>query len=126
MLAKNDRELAPMSSAAVTRMAATSLMRRTEARTGSRMLAYQIIAGKIGRSSAWVRALISQGMERVDGDIGWAIDALLIQEIEAEIARLNAEMEMARQRGYHPASKHVCEIETYLGKARALLNGRPA
>jgi hypothetical protein len=55
--AKIDRVKKAMSSAAMTREIAATLVRRAEVRTGSRMLAYAFIASNVGRSVAWVRAL---------------------------------------------------------------------
>jgi hypothetical protein len=124
-LAKIDRVKKAMSSAAMTREAAATLVRWAEVRTGSRMLAYEFIASNVGRSVAWVRALISQGLERVDADVGRAIDALLVRELQADIARATHEMEMARQRGDRPDSDEIIQAHTLIAQAQALLERRP-
>jgi hypothetical protein len=108
---------------ALARNAAQALVDTEERRTRSRMLAYSSVAGRIGRSATWMRSLLAGGVSRVDGEIKRRLDALLIREIEAEIARLTHELEMARRRGDHPASLHVGEIETHLAKVRALIGG---
>ena len=46
-----------------------------------------------------------------------------VARLEAEIARLSHELEMARQSGAHPASLVVGEIETHLARARELMSG---
>lgn len=109
-----------MSTAAIV---AEKLVIREEMRTRSRMLAYQRVASQVGRSSDWLRKLIRNGASRIDGEIERRLDALLIRSLEADIARNEAELALARQGGCHPASQHIAEIETHLARARALLNG---
>lgn len=46
--------------AALSRSAANALVDREEHRTGSRMLAYQIVAQTVGTSSEWLRKFISE------------------------------------------------------------------
>lgn len=120
--AKIAKGRASMSSAAsVTREAAVALVSHVEKRKRSRMLAYDFIASHIGRSTSWVRGFISQGMGRIDAEIGRTIDALLIEEMKAEARRLEHELEMARQSGVHPASQHVGEISAHLARVRSLM-----
>jgi len=105
------------------RNAAQALVDTEERKTRSRMLAYKSVAGKIGRSATWLRNLLAGGLSRVDGEIKRRLDALLVREIEAEIARLTHELEMAKRCGDHPAALNVSEIETHLSKVRTLLQG---
>lgn len=121
VLSENAKGKEPMSAAAAARANVTNLVAKVEHRTRSRMLAYEQIARGIGRSVTWVRALVSSGLGRVDGDVGRAIDALLLREIEAEIIRLTHDLETARRCGSHAASPQIGEIETHLAKARGLL-----
>ena len=44
----------------ITRSALGALVEREEHRTGSRMVAYEIVAQTIGASSSWVRAFLSK------------------------------------------------------------------
>ena len=44
----------------ITRSALGALVEREERRTGSRMVAYEVVAQTIGASSAWVRAFLSK------------------------------------------------------------------
>lgn len=113
-----------MSSVDVTREAATALVGRVERRTRSRVLAYDYVASRIGRSSRWLRGLINEGVGRIDNHIGGLIDGLLLKELEAECARLEHELALARQIGAHPASQHISAIETYLERVRSLMAGK--
>lgn len=101
---------------------AARLVTREEARTRSRMLAYRAVATKVGRSADWVRRLIREGAQ-VSADMRDRLDEMLVRGLETDIARLQAELALARQSGSHAASKHVGEIEAHLAKATALLNG---
>lgn len=103
---------------------ASSLVQREETRSRSRMNAYYAVAGKLGMSASWVRRLVSGGIKKIDADLKQRLDDLLIRELEAEIARLTHDLEMARQGGAHPASRHVGEIESLLAQARALMEGK--
>ena len=103
-------------------IALSRMVAREESRTRSRMLAYANVGARIGRSATWVRRLLGQGIGRVDG-IKDRIDDLLIRGIEADIARLEAELAVARRSGAHPASHRVGEIEGLLATARSLLIG---
>jgi len=44
----------------ITRSALSALVEREERRTGSRMVAYEVVAQTIGASSSWVRAFLSR------------------------------------------------------------------
>ena len=108
-----------MRSAAV----AEKLVTWEETRTRSRMLAYRNVAAQIGRSGDWVRKLIARNVSRVDGEIERRLDALLVRKLEADIARLQSELDMARQCGAHPASQFMGEVEAHLAAARSLMEG---
>jgi hypothetical protein len=124
VLTKIDRD-ENMSAVALARTTAQALVATEERKTRSRMLAYGNVASKVGRSATWLRNLLADRLSRVDGEIKRRLDALLIREIEAEIARLTHELEMARRCGDHPAALNVCEIEAHLASARSLLGGAP-
>lgn len=118
VLAKNAEGQA-MSAAAIT---AGKLVLLEESSTRSRMLAYRNVASRIGRSASWLRNFISRGGS-ISSEIERALDALLVKHLEAQLVRLQAELDVARQIGAHPASPHLSEIESHLSKVRALLNG---
>lgn len=119
MLAKNDGDSAMSRAASI----AQRLVVREEQKTRSRMQAYQSVASNVGRSASWLRDLIGGRVKSVAGEIERRLDALLIRGLEAEIARLSHELEMARQSGVHAASDHMAEVETLLARARALMEG---
>lgn len=108
-----------MSAAAV----AERLVAIDERSTRSRMLAYHNVARCVGKSSSWLRGLIRDRVTDVNSKVKDKLDALLVRSIEAEIARLEADLALARQSGCHPASQHVGAIEAHLSAARSLLNG---
>jgi hypothetical protein len=90
------------------------------------MTAYRAVAWKVGMSSAWVRKLVAGGVKGLDAEIKARLDALLIRELEAELARLQNELDVARQSGAHPCSEHMGAIEAHLAAAKALMNGGSA
>jgi hypothetical protein len=126
VLSKIAKGKTAMSSVSAAKNTASFLVARVEMRTRSRMRAYEIVANGVGRSATWVRELIRDKYNRVDADIGRALDALLIRELEAEFARLSHEYEVALQSGDHPASQHVGEIQAHMGKIKTLMEGRAA
>lgn len=99
------------------------IVAREEQRTRSRMLAYRIVGRKLNRSATWVREFIGRGIGRVDATISERIDEILIRGLEADVARLTHELELARQVGAHPASHRITEVEKLLAEASTLLNG---
>lgn len=104
-------------------MTAISLVRRVEKRMGSRMLAYQWVASRVGRSSRWVQSVCSGATSCTNSKINDAINNLLLQELEHEARSWEAELEMARQCGARPDSDAILEAEAMLAKARALMRG---
>lgn len=123
MSAKNDGNLEMSASVLSARVAAEAVVTREEGRSRSRMLAYENVARSIGRGPSWLRDLVAGKLKSIDGEVKRRLDTLLIQQLEAEIARLTHDLEMARRCGDHPASQHVCAIETHLRAAKALMNG---
>lgn len=118
-LRRNEQGVA-MSTAVAT---AQQLEKRERARAPSVKLARQRLADKLRVGAGTIENLVRGRVKRVDAELKRRLDALLVRELEAEIARLAHELEMARQRGSHPACEHVFEIEAYLAKARALMGG---
>lgn len=102
---------------------ARSLERRERTRVDSMPVARQRLAGKLRIGVGTLENIVRGRVKRIDAAIRDRLQALLVRELEAEIARLTHELEIARQGGSHPACEHVGEVETYLAKARALLSG---
>lgn len=59
MPAKSARKTAMTGVANLTRNVAAALVDREERRTGSRMVAYEIVAQSVGTTSAWLRSFLS-------------------------------------------------------------------
>ncbi len=49
------------------------------------------------------------------------MQALLVRELQNEIARLEHDLEMARHGGPHPACEHIGEIEAHLTAIHRLM-----
>lgn len=102
---------------------AQALERKERARVSSLQIARQRVATKLRIGVGTFENLVRGRVKRIDAAIRDRLQALLVSELEHEIARLTHELELARQGGAHPACDLVGEIETHLAKARALLSG---
>lgn len=100
---------------------AVQLERRERARAGNLDVARTVLARRLGISPSTWRNLALGRLKRLDAWVRDRLQALVVRELEAEIARLTHDLEIARQGGDHLASQHVCEIETHLAAARAIL-----
>jgi len=103
---------------------ARSLEQRERSRAGTLEAARGSLARRAGVAPSTWRNLALGRLKRVDAWFRDRLQALLIRELEAEIARLTHELEVARQGGDHLASQHVCEIEAHLAAARSILTGQ--
>lgn len=102
---------------------AQSLVRRERARGQTADEARAWLARKLSVGMGTARNLVRGRVKRVDETIRDRLRALLMRELEAEIARLTHELETLRRSGHHLASEHISEVEAHLGAARAILNG---
>jgi len=114
-----------MSSATIeqARTLARDLERRERSRAGSVDAARTALARRAGVSPSTWRNLALGRHKRLDAFVRDRLQAMLVRELEAEIARLTHELEIARQGGDHLASQHVREIEAHLAAARTILRG---
>jgi len=113
-----------MSSAATieeARAQARTLEQRERGRAGNLKSARAALARRVGVSPATWRNLAQGRLKRLDACLRDRLCALIIRELEAEIARLEHDLATARSRGDHLGSQHVCEVQTHLAKARAIL-----
>lgn len=104
--------------------ALVALVSRVERRTRSRMMAYEWIAARLGRSSRWVQGAASGAFKCTDVEVGGKISDLLIHELREEHARQQTDLVLARECSGHLDSAQVAEIEAGLRKIRALLDGK--
>lgn len=102
---------------------ARTLERHERARVSSVQHARQSLAHKLRVGVGTVENLVRGRVKRVDAAIRDRLQALLVRELETEIARLTHELEIARQSGAHLASHQICEVETHLARAREALTG---
>ena len=102
---------------------ARNLEQRERRSVSSLRLARTRLAGKLRIGVGTLENLLRGRVKRIDAMVRDRLQALLVHELQQEIARLTHELELARQSGAHPACEHVGEVEAYLAKARALLNG---
>jgi hypothetical protein len=105
------------------RVQARTLEQRERSRAGNLKNARATLARRAGVSPATWRNLAQGRLKRLDAWLRDRLCALIIRELEADIARLEHDLARARSRGDHLGSQHVCEIETHLAKARAILKG---
>lgn len=101
---------------------ARDLERRERGRVFSVPLARQNLARKLRVGVGTIEHLVRGRAKRIDANVRDRLQALLVHELEQEIARLSHDLEMARQGGDHLASLEVSEIQTHLAAAAALLN----
>jgi hypothetical protein len=102
---------------------AQTLERRERLRGVSSQSARETLARKLQVGLGTVENLIRGRVKRIDDTIRGRLQALLVRELESEIARLTHELEIARQGGAHLASEQISEIETHLSRASSLLSG---
>jgi hypothetical protein len=88
-------------------------------------IARRRLADKLRIGLGSLENIVRQRVKRIDAEVKRRLDELLVRELNAEIFRLQNELEMARQSGEHPINGHVTEVETLLMRARALLSGAP-
>jgi hypothetical protein len=103
---------------------AQALERRERARAPTLKLARQRLASRLRIGVGTFENLVRGRVKKIDHEIKRRLDDLLVRELEAEIMRLQHELEMARQGGDHPGSEHVLQVERLLSQARALLDGK--
>jgi len=110
----------PMSSAM---MIAQSLERRERTRVSSLDQARRRVADRLKIGVGTFENLVRGRVKRIDATIRDRLQALLVRELEGEIARLTHELEIARQSGLRLDSEQICEVETHLARAMATLRG---
>jgi hypothetical protein len=103
---------------------AQNLERKERARGLSVAVARQSLARKLRVGGGTFERLVRGRIKRVDAGIRDRLQALLVRELEAEIARLTHELEIARQSGASFASLEISEVETHLARAKEILSGR--
>lgn len=117
----NNGTKAPAMTCAVT--IAQTLERRERNNGFSAEGARHSLARKLRVGAGTVERLVRGRVKRIDASIRDRLQALLVRELESEIARLTHELEIARQGGAHLASEQIGAIEAHLSAATALLNG---
>jgi hypothetical protein len=105
------------------RMLARNLEHRERGRAGSTEAARVALANRAGVSCSTWRNLALGRLKRLDVWMRDRLQAMLVRELEAEIARLTHDLENARRCGSHLASQHISEIETHLRAARQIMSG---
>lgn len=104
MSPKNGRKT-PMSTAATTpRAAAQFLVERAERQTGSRMVAYEIVAQTVGTSADWIRKFVNgSGAEAKEPKwtVGWNLiehcNRVLCTRVEQEMGKERSKIETLKR-----------------------------
>lgn len=92
---------------------AKSLERRERARVGSVDRARRVLADRLRIGVGTFENLVRERVKTVDARIRDRLQALLVKELEAEILRLNHELEMARQIGTPLNSDHAYPVNAH-------------
>lgn len=100
---------------------ARSLEQRERVRSPNIQHARQRLADKLRIGVGTFENIVRGRVKRIDAAIRDRLQALLVRELESELARLTHELEIARQSGAHLASEQVGEIETHLAAVRSIL-----
>jgi hypothetical protein len=82
-----------VSTAALTRDAASYLVKRAEYQTGSRMVAYEMVASTVGTSASWLRKFLA-GREAKEP--GWTTGWNILDQYSRICDRVEAEIETER------------------------------
>jgi hypothetical protein len=99
---KNGRK-SPMSTAATTpRAAAQFLVERAERQSGSRMVAYEMVAQTVGTSADWIRKFVNgTGAKEPGWTIGWNLiehcNRVLCTRVEQEIDKERSKAEALKR-----------------------------
>lgn len=94
---------------------------RNRRRGQTREQVWSWIASKTGISPGTIESLARKRTKRLVEGVGKRLRDLAVRELEAEIERLNHELEMVRVGGGDHCALAMGEIETHLAKARSLL-----
>jgi hypothetical protein len=108
-----------MSSIAIAR----NLERRERERVPNKQAARERLADKLKIGVGTLENIIRARVKSVDERIRDRLQALLVSELEAEIGRLQHELEMARKGAFVLGAEHIGQVEAHLAQARSLLNG---
>ena len=100
---------------------ARNLENRERSRVGNKQTARRALARKLRVGVGTVEHLVRGRVKRVDAAVRDRLQALLVRELEQEIARLTHELEIARQGGAHLASEQISEVETHLARIRKIM-----
>jgi len=98
-----------------------SLYRIERARGCSAPAAWANVARRARLGLGSLQNIVRNRVKKIDGQVRDRLQALLIREIEAEIARWIHELELARQGSARLAGERVGEAEAHLEALKALM-----
>lgn len=115
MLPNTDNELPVSASRLVTfaRGATTALVEREEIKTGSRMVAYEVVASMVGRSESWVRKFVG-GCPTVKPDIAAFLNIKAHYERIVSRIEQDTELRRIRTRMLNAAVASIDKLDTRL------------
>lgn len=99
------------------------LERREADRMGSLEFARASIARESGITLSSWRNLVRGRLKRIDVWMRDRLQALVVRELEREIARLTSDLETAKRCGAHLDSAQIGEIEKYISSAQQIMRG---
>ena len=117
----------PMSAVAYhdeTRAMLARLEDKERARTPDRVTARQRLARRLGALPGTIENFARGRIKRADAYLRARVEALLVTELQREIAELTHELEILKARGADPRLSAVAEVEAALATARRLMEGK--
>jgi hypothetical protein len=116
----------PMSAVAYhdeTRAMLARLEDKERRRSPDALTARQRLARRLGALPGTIENFARGRIKRADAYLRAGVEALLMTELQQEIAALTHELEILRAGGSDPRLSAVAEIETALATARRLMGG---
>ena len=117
----------PMSAVAYhdeTRAMLARLEDKERTRTPDRVTARQRLARRLGALPGTIENFARGRIKRADAYLRARVEALLVTEIQREIAELTHELDVLRAMGSDPRLSAVAEVEAALATARRLMEGQ--
>jgi hypothetical protein len=107
-----------------TRAMLARLEDKERTRTPDRVTARQRLARRLGALPGTIENFARGRIKRADAYLRARVEALLVTEIQREIAELTHELDVLRAMGSDPRLSAVAEVEAALATARRLMEGQ--
>lgn len=102
---------------------ARALVNQERVSAGSLERARASVARKLGVGQGTFENLVRGRLKKLDAALRDRLQAVVVHQLQSEIARLQHDLDNARQIGLRADCEQVVEVSTYLEKARSILRG---